>query len=97
MQINFLGTRVNTLFYNDLHGSTANIDSFLKAQQEYYKNNPTTPNLTLSGGDVFVTTNPNNDWSLKDLWSNSNSEITITFANNFITTEAFCQLFKKIF
>ena len=67
MQINFLGTRVNTLFYNDLHGSTANIDGFLKAQQEYYKNNPTVPNLTLSGGDVFVTTNPNNETVAKKL------------------------------
>ena len=37
MQIHFLGTKVNTIFYNDLHGSTANIEAFLEAQQEYYK------------------------------------------------------------
>ena len=33
MQINFLGTKVNTLFYNDSHGSIAYIDSFLNAQK----------------------------------------------------------------
>lgn len=67
MQIHFLGTKVNTLFYNDLHGSTANIDAFLEAQQEYYRNNSKTANLTLSGGDVFVTTNPNNETVAKKL------------------------------
>ncbi|MBR3605286.1 MAG: bifunctional metallophosphatase/5'-nucleotidase [Candidatus Gastranaerophilales bacterium] len=67
MQINFLGTKVNTIFYNDLHGSTVNIDAFLEAQQEYYKNHSKNANLTLSGGDVFVTTNPNNEIVAKKL------------------------------
>lgn len=67
MQIHFLGTKVNTIFYNDLHGSTANIEAFLEAQQEYYKDHSKNTNLTLSGGDVFVTTNPNNETVAKKL------------------------------
>ncbi|MBQ9149989.1 bifunctional metallophosphatase/5'-nucleotidase [bacterium] len=67
MQINFLGTKINTLFYNDLHGSTVNIDSFLEAQNNYYKNHQNQTNLTLSGGDVFVTTNKDNETVAKKL------------------------------
>ena len=67
MQISFLCTKVNTLFYNDSHGSIAYIDSFLEAQNNFYKNNQQTTNLTLSGGDVFITTNPNNEKIAKKL------------------------------
>jgi hypothetical protein len=61
MQISFLGIKINTLFYNDLHGSTVNIDAFLNEQNNYYKAHQEQTNLTLSGGDVFVTTNASNE------------------------------------
>lgn len=73
MQINFLGTKVNTLFYNDSHGSIAYIDSFLNAQKDFYKNNQSTTNLTMSGGDVFITTNPNNETIAKKLCSKADA------------------------
>jgi len=67
MQINFLGTKINTLFYNDLHGSTVNIDAFLNEQKDYYSKKQGQTNLTLSGGDVFVTTNTGNETVAKKL------------------------------
>lgn len=67
MQINFLGTKINTLFYNDLHGATANVDAFLDEQNKYYNQKQNEPNFTLSGGDVFVGTNPNNEIIAKKL------------------------------
>ena len=67
MQINFLGTKVNAIFYNDLHGSTVNVDAFLKEQANYYKQKQNETNLTLSGGDIFVCTCANNETIAKKL------------------------------
>lgn len=73
MQINFLGTKINTLFYNDLHGATTNVDAFLDEQSKYYNQKQNEPNFTLSGGDVFVTTNPNNEIIAEKLCSKTDA------------------------
>lgn len=58
---NFLGTKVNAIVYNDLHGSTKHLNEFENVQDSFYKQNDGEINLTLSGGDVFLDKSPNND------------------------------------
>jgi len=58
---NYTGTRINTIFYNDLHGSRKYLDSFLDAREKFYKEHKDEINLTLCGGDMFVDASPNND------------------------------------
>ncbi|MBR2430063.1 bifunctional metallophosphatase/5'-nucleotidase [bacterium] len=59
--INFQSKKVNLIVYNDVHGSTKHIDSFLAEQDKFYKQNPNNMNLTLCGGDLFLDESPNNE------------------------------------
>lgn len=67
MAIGSCTSKVNTLFYNDLHGSTKNIKQFAIAQDEFYKEHEGETNITVSGGDVFMDASPNNDILAKEL------------------------------
>ena len=53
--LSFVGARLKTLFYNDLHGSTRNLKGFLDIQDDY------NPDLTLCGGDMFADVGENNE------------------------------------
>jgi hypothetical protein len=57
----FTGTKINTLYYNDLHSSIKYVDTFLEKQDEFYRQNSDEINLTLCGGDMFLDENSNNE------------------------------------
>lgn len=57
----FTGTKINTLYYNDLHSSIKYVDTFLEEQDEFYRQNPNDINITLCGGDMFLDENSNNE------------------------------------
>ena len=57
----FTGTKINTLYYNDLHSSIKYVDTFLEEKDEFYRQNQDTLNLTLCGGDMFLDENSNNE------------------------------------
>lgn len=59
--INFQGKKVNLIVFNDVHGSIKHIDSFTAKQDSFYMQNPDGINLTLCGGDLFLSKNPNNE------------------------------------
>lgn len=59
--INFQGKKVNLIVYNDVHGSTKHIDSFVEEQDHFYKQNSDGVNLTICGGDLFLDESPNNE------------------------------------
>ena len=59
--INFQGKKVNLIVYNDVHGSTKHVDSFVAEQDSFYKQNSDGINLTLCGGDLFLDESPNNE------------------------------------
>ena len=59
--INFQSKKVNLIVYNDVHGSTKHINSFIAEQDSFYKENPKDINLTLCGGDLFLDESPNNE------------------------------------
>lgn len=61
INFNFTGKKVNVLAYNDVHGATEYIDSFIAEQDKFYKQNPDNVNLTLCGGDLFLDKNKNNE------------------------------------
>lgn len=63
----FLGTKINTIYYNDLHGQTKHIDSFIEEQDSFYKEKKDDVNLTLCGGDMFLDKNSNNNIVAKRL------------------------------
>lgn len=65
--VSFLGTKINTIYYNDLHGQTKYIDSFYEEQDSFYKSKQDETNLTLCGGDMFLDKNPNNNIVAKRL------------------------------
>lgn len=52
--INFCGRMVNTVYFNDSHANTRNIDAFLNARDSFYCENQSEVNLTLCGGDMFL-------------------------------------------
>ena len=66
-KVSFGGNKINVLVYNDSHGSIANLDSFEKAQDEFYLKHKDETNITLSGGDVFLDKNENNSTVAKVL------------------------------
>jgi 5'-nucleotidase len=57
----FTGTKINTLYYNDLHSSIKYVDTFLEKQDEFYSQHSDEINLTLCGGDMFLDENSNNE------------------------------------
>ncbi len=57
----FTGTKINTLYYNDLHSSIKYLDTFNEYQDKFYKENSEDINITLSGGDIFLDENRNNE------------------------------------
>ena len=59
--VNFEGEKVNLIVYNDVHGSTKHVDSFVAEQDKFYKQNPDGINITLCGGDLFLDESPNNE------------------------------------
>ena len=59
--VNFQGEKVNLIVYNDVHGSTKHVDSFVAEQDKFYKQNPDGINITLCGGDLFLDESPNNE------------------------------------
>ena len=59
--MSFTGTKINTLYYNDLHSSIKYVDTFLEKQDEFYRQNPDDINITLCGGDMFLDENSNNE------------------------------------
>ncbi len=67
--ISFLGTKINTIYYNDSHGHTSNIDGFLEARRNFFESKKGDINLTLSSGDVFIDTSRLNDTVAKKLVS----------------------------
>ena len=67
MLINFLGTRVNAVVYNDSHANINYVKSFISERNDYYKKHKKDTNLTLCGGDIFVDKNPNNPLVAKTL------------------------------
>jgi 2',3'-cyclic-nucleotide 2'-phosphodiesterase (5'-nucleotidase family) len=65
--ISFCGTKINAIYYNDIHGSIKNISSFLDKREDFYNQNRDSGNFTLCGGDMFVDVNTNNDIVAKEL------------------------------
>ncbi|MCM1265145.1 MAG: metallophosphoesterase [Candidatus Gastranaerophilales bacterium] len=63
----FLGTKINTIYFNDLHGQTKYIDSFNDERDSFYKEKKEDINLTLCGGDMFLDKNKNNETVAKRL------------------------------
>lgn len=57
----FTGTKINTLYYNDLHSSIKYVDTFLEEKDGFYRQNQDAINLTLCGGDMFLDNNSNNE------------------------------------
>ena len=57
----FTGTKINTLYYNDLHSSIRYVDTFLEEKDEFYRQNQGAINITLCGGDMFLDENSNNE------------------------------------
>ena len=57
----FTGTKINTLYYNDLHSSIKYVDTFLEEKDEFYRQNQDAINITLCGGDMFLDENSNNE------------------------------------
>ena len=60
-------SRVNTVFYNDLHGTLKNVRRFAVAQDEFYKEHENETNVTIASGDVFMDASANNDTLAKEL------------------------------
>jgi 5'-nucleotidase len=65
--ISFSGTKINTIYYNDIHGSIKNISSFLEKRENFYNQNRDNANFTLCGGDLFVDENTNNEIVAREL------------------------------
>ena len=60
--LNFGNSKVNMVYFNDMHGSLSNLDSFISARDEFYRNNENEgTNWTVSSGDIFIKGSPNND------------------------------------
>lgn len=59
--INFCSSKINTIYFNDLHGSTKNLSSFTQVHDEFLDKNKDTPTLTLCGGDMFLERNTPNE------------------------------------
>ena len=54
--VSFKGSRVSAVYYNDSHGQIKNVAGFFSARDKFFRQNKNEPNLTLSGGDVFLDT-----------------------------------------
>jgi 2',3'-cyclic-nucleotide 2'-phosphodiesterase (5'-nucleotidase family) len=71
--ISFGGTKINAIYYNDIHGSIKNVSSFLEKREDFYNQNRENANFTLCGGDMFVDVNTNNDIVAKELGSKTDA------------------------
>lgn len=60
-------SKINTVYYNDLHASTRYVESFLEERDTFYKEHKDETNLTLCGGDMFLDYNKNNETIAKKL------------------------------
>ena len=63
----FTGTKINTIYYNDSHGHTYNIDGFIDARHRLLNHTESDLDLTLCAGDVFIDTSRLNDTVAKKL------------------------------
>ena len=53
-KITFESTKINTLYFNDLHSSTEYLSAFDCACDVFEKESTADVNLILSGGDIFL-------------------------------------------
>lgn len=58
--VNFGNSKVNMVYFNDIHGSLSFIDSFVTGRDEFYRSNKDGTNWTVSGGDMFIKGAENN-------------------------------------
>lgn len=66
-QVTFTGTKINTIYYNDVHSSIKHLDSFLEVHDKFCKQHKDETNITLCGGDLFLDINSNNEIVAKKL------------------------------
>lgn len=52
--LSFGNSNINILYFNDMHGSTVNLESFKTAVDKFHKSHETEANFVLSGGDIYI-------------------------------------------
>lgn len=60
-------TKINIIYYNDVHSSTKYLEAFKNFRNDFYNNHPTETNLTLCGGDILLDKNTNNEIVAQEL------------------------------
>ena len=58
--LSFGNSNINILYFNDMHGSTLNLENFKTAVDEFRKNHNNEANFVLSGGDIYIDNSKSN-------------------------------------